>query len=498
MAEVPKTTGSEFSPLPPRPPSPPLSGATAKLKRLNEEQLEEMLSSLPDFCFERPERGKPVVRSITTLNASQKANLFTFIPIEQQPSPSTPCINEAIEEKRKYDLQNICKNPIYCHPNLNVPLPPFKHLPTLPPQLVQAYLDELTRRVSNLMKAVHFTPKNESPDALLRDPIEMAELLTRYSFAEILQSDPSTLFKEKHRFMALISKEANKLSLAYKTMKKALTNVPIQPPLEGDKLDSDLSKILSSLNDASQAEDFKNLCTIAIETCVKLEVERNNLITKVREYLYSREESLDPFLPSELPPTLLQGPPLGEEEMWISILPTLEEGQRPYLYLIEKTRQFLAPYLSKEITSKNENVARGELKDSFLPGFHEEFKDVPASMDAWIEYFLLNAYLKIAAQGINLENLDETAEYYRELEKQETANGYVEAARLHAEQAVVIEEAIESYLKNFATALKHSLKIDFKSMELTNKEIKWLANYTLYNPTTPLPSDWKKQANKYM
>lgn len=486
MAEVPKTEGPRFEALPPLPKTPPLSETTGKIKMLMEEELEEMLWTLPETSFETPE-----VRSIKTLIPPQKANLFNLIPIEQELSPGTPLLNEAIQEKRKYDLENICKNPIYWHPNLHVPLPEPSEVPTLPPPVVRDVLIGLTQRVSDLMKSVQYNPKNETPDALLRDPAEMTELLTRYSFAQVVQCDARTLFESKDIVIKLISNKVNELILAYQTMKKALAEVPIKPPLPAENLIHALSKTIASLSSARTAEDFKTLCSDAIDISVKLEVERNTLIKSVCNYLKAQRESLAPFLSLAPADFFLAGPAFGEEERWISSIIEQKQKMAPFIYLIEQTQQFLAPYLNGQITQETENTARGDVKNSILPQFHSEFPNVSLT-DAALEHFLLNAYLKIAGQGVDLRLLEQTRPLHLGEAGQAKAAGKEDIAKDRENKAQEIQNEIDLRIANLIAALEHSLQIDFGSMNLTPNQIRFLAIHTLFNPNEPLPRKWKE------
>lgn len=496
MSEVSKSTGPGFGALPPPPPSlPSAKGTKGKVQLLMEKQMEEMFRKLPDAYFETPMEGKPIVRTFETLLPAHKGNLLNLIPIEQEVSPDTPLINSVIVEKQEHDLENISKNPIYRHPNLQVFFSPPWAVPTLDPEGVKGELDQLTQRVSVIMKAVNYSPKDESPGALLRDPVKMAELLTSYSFAEVLRSDASALFRSKNHIFNLISERVNELILAYTTVKQVIREGPIQPPLAGNTLIHDLSQILASLPQASTAEDFKKLCLAAIDASCKLEVERNTLIKYVCKYLKSQRESIAPFLTLEPAEELLAGPAFKEEGEWITQIINQEKMMVPVIYLIEKTKQFLAPYLSGEITRENENIARGDLKSRILPEFHKEFKEAGVLSDAELEQCLLNVYLKIAAQGVDLNVLEETRDFHIREGEEAKRTGKPKAAMLHFKRANTSQDEIERQKTKFIKGLEHSLKIDFRNLNLNPKQITWLALYTLYSPQEPLPSDWMERAS---
>lgn len=494
MAEVPRTRGPGFSPLPSRPSPRPVSGATAKVKKLTEEALNEMLQTLPEDSFVKPESGQLLVRSIRTLTPQQKVNLFTLIPPEQLPSYDTPLINEAIEEKQRYTLENICNSPVYRHPNLGVSLPPIADVYALDPLEVKQYIDRLSTRVFEIIMDVNYHPTDKRLKYPLKNPVAMAVLLTLYSFVEVVQCDTQTLFQLKDNIINLMSDKVNKLVLAYQTVKKAAIGPLLQLSLPGDKLINDLSQIFPSLPSANTAEDFKKLCSIVINTSIELEVERNNLIKDVSEYQGSERKFLAPFKTFEPADIVVSGPAFGQEEEWIAAIVKEKQEMRLYSYLVEKTKDYLAPYLSGKITRATEDETVGDLKDSFLSDFHREFQNVPLPSDAEVEHFVFNAYLKIGGRGINLKNSENAATFYREqavFAITEQKRNWEDASATLSGQAYEIDQEIKSHLTTFIAALQHALKLDFPSMHLTDEEIGRLANFTLYNPTTPLPPNWR-------
>ena len=61
--------------------------------------------------------------------------------------------------------------------------------------------------------------------------------------------------------------------------------------------------------------------------------------------------------------------------------------------------------------------------------------------------------------------------------------------RLREKKVLSVEEHREAYPK----ALKHALRIDFRSMDLTDQEIEFLADSAITNVSFLVPADWRNQ-----
>jgi hypothetical protein len=149
-------------------------------------------------------------------------------------------------------------------------------------------------------------------------------------------------------------------------------------------------------------------------------------------------------------------------------------------FITLKIHEFLLPYFRKEITPKNENINRPSLPSQILPQLKDQVTKNPLTENKAVCY-MLSSYLEQCANaclppipfqpgGINFPSKTPR----EELQKQ-----------------------VAECLPPFTEALKHSLKIDFKELNLTYKEIESLAAWGLHH--TPifddrraLPENWRE------
>lgn len=472
-------------PTAPRSVPDPLSGTSAKVQMLGEKQLLDWVDSLPTTSFEPSDPSTLEKIWIKRLLPRYREYLFQAIPAEQLYSPQTPTVNVAIKEKQIHDFETICKNPVYRHPNLIAicDLPPLSEVKVMTPEAINFALRRVTEAVSSMIRTVHYNPKNVSPEALLRNPQEMTELLTRYSFYELIDYDNSFSFEKTSESVDFMTKKVTERICAFETLAQVTKEISVSVPQTAVELIQQLQTILSLLPECSD-ENFQNLCADAISFSSRLALDQQTLINSLCGFLRSQKESFTPFyLFGPSIDEFLEGPAFGKEEKWVADLPKLTLKFSCLTYLSNAVRQFLNPFLSGEITPATEEVNRKELKDSLLPEFHKTFPQMNVA-DSWLELLLLSMYIKIAAQGLTLTGLQNA---YVFMEEQAEIG-----STIHGKKALEIQEGIDSFLQNFISGLKHSLHIDFKSMHLTDKEIEWLANKALFEPALHLSQSWRK------
>lgn len=660
--------------------------------------------------------GEYQVPSVTHLDSMRKAKVLALIPLEQEYSDQTPNVNIAIEEKRRRDLENICKNPIYRNSLLNVALPNHLEIRAMSREAVGEKLTELTQRVAAMMSDVAY-PYRLTPHQLLRDPIAMAELLGTVPFSPLLKHTSDELFRAKDDVIRDISMKGNALISAIATLGAASENAHIYIPKPIVQHYQQALKIQKTLSSTTTPEDFQKLCCTYAHAIGVLASDRLTLIKNLRQNIKSTIEDINVKIPIEYLPSLedyLEGPALGDESRWLSMVPQLSNILLPSATLLTATQNFLAPYLERRIVSENEYVAflqamqqhlasyfveknitleecetflaatrpfllrffkekslsqeettifvratrqflspyfamgvgqeaqarffhvlnqflapyiekgfiperedvqRPEMKDWLIPRLPAEhmqaleapFLQMPQTSSSQnpIEYLLLSAYLKIVSKGVNLQALENSKNVHlveantakQQAENAEKAattarNLAEEAKKLHLhvqeqnisaetlgllaqaqslleqvqgqsakeqwllpkeralfapeldllvqaqsmlakdqslqalEQVLItlehlmlglekalhiqeerlmettrqrhkkaeeIQEAINSYVSTVTLSLAHSLRIDFKSMNLTDQEIAYLGRETLFKPSIPLPFNWRER-----
>lgn len=499
MAEIHGPIGPRFEPVPSEPPLEPVSTPSSQAKILSEKQLWIILKNFLGMPTKNVDLHQIMEQSFPMLPQEQKENLIALVPPEQDYSDQTPNVNIVIEEKQRRDLTKICKNPIYHNPSLILSLPDPSTIQYMSAKEVSQKLNELTAAVSTMMTVVHFHPQEESPQALLRNPSEISELRLRYFFCPVLEDDASTLFRKREQVQELMRAKIHEMRPGIEALELASLERKITVSEACTDRGGLLYAIPKALLFAKTPEAFYKAFFDALNTLTQHLSDRQTLVKNLCQYIQSKIDSFLPLIDLEDIKTyvdqILEGPALGRENEWISQIQKLDDLLGPQTFLLEMTKSFLAPYLEGKITKENENVDRKELKDELIPEFRSYFPRSKVT-DTEIQHFLLSAYLKIATKGVDVTNLEKARDFYKEQEGQAKLNRDEKAARLHIEKAEEIQEAIDSVFINFTLALEHSLPIDFKSMQLTEKEIDWVAIETMMYPNLPLPLDWRDQAKK--
>lgn len=499
MAELHGPSISRYEPASKQPRLETPSTPPPAVKTLGEKQLFTILKNLFGDGLKTTDPQLLIKQSLPLLTPQQKESLFALIPHEQEYSDQTPNVNIVIEEKQKFDLIKICQNPNYRDPAYSLALPDAASVRGMSPEKVRKKLNLLTAAVSSMMARVGFHPKNESPHAVLRNPNEISELLMRYSFFPVLGSDPDTLFEMKETAEPLMRNQINEMLSCIKTLINASSQRHIS--VSDSCLDryGHLLEMPEALSSAHTPEEYHKAFFDAFTTYMQLASERQTLVKNLGQYLQTQKETLTPYLDFEtIQPrieTVLEGPEFGKESEWISQIQKIDDPLLPYTSLLEMTKEFLTPYLEGKITQKTEDVYRHELTRDLIPHFRQLFPKSNLSDDE-IEHFLLSAYLKIASKGVDLQNLENARVFHISEAREAKKDGNVKARNLHLKKAREIDDAINSHIDSFSSALEHSLRIDFRSMNLTNTEIDWLAMEILCDPQHPLPFNWRDEVSE--
>lgn len=420
--------------------------------------------------------------SFTQMHPQQLKALCDLVPPEQSYSPDTPYVNFVIFEKQKRDLENMCKNSVYRHPALGIPLPRPAEVAQMNPEQVQQILSALTDRVSQLIGTMGLSPQ-VSAASYLRNADSMVELLSLSRFVDFTRYDIPMIFSHKQEIEKfLIDCKDYSKNLLHIILGKTHKQIDDVPGLRS--LYQKLEATEQSINASSTPENFHEEIRSFIRILVEMDKIKQKLLEeRCRLDKSSFEEALS-YVPngskfSESIAYLFEGPVHGQEQSWFDQEAIILDHLYQYAALINSVREFLSPYVAKEITPATENVNRGELKDLILPRFRMVY---PGSQmtDGEIEHFLLSAYLREGTFGIDLKTLEKThAKYLLESEP--------------ASAAETLRTA-EEHLSAFTAALLHSLRIDFRSMNLSDQEVGWLARRMMLTPKEPLPLDWRLRA----
>jgi hypothetical protein len=176
-----------------------------------------------------------------------------------------------------------------------------------------------------------------------------------------------------------------------------------------------------------------------------------------------------------------QAPSLHKQEYprFSSLIQALQEKQKILSrqieigqnFIEEKVEAFLYPYLTGKITAQTVNLHRPSLPSQILPMLEKEFSP-PIFSKGQAVCYILSCYLKQCAQAC----LPPIAGFQTRFEMQTNLK--------------------KSILPGLTESLKRSLKIDFKELNLSNKELEFLAAWGLrhtsaFNERAPLPENWR-------
>ena len=189
--------------------------------------------------------------------------------------------------------------------------------------------------------------------------------------------------------------------------------------------------------------------------------------------------------------------PFGHEEQWLSAVEEYFEIIRPYERIVESIREFLQPYLDGAILPETEDRHRPEVRQWLLPMIRSEFPDFPAS-DNEIETIALSSYLGIGARNLDAHFLKSTYGYFASgFDVRSLQNAPPKMLSVLIKTHPKIQRATETILTAreaigaYQEALLHGLKIDFRSLGLSDKEIVLLAKNRIMNPNIPLGEVWR-------
>jgi hypothetical protein len=172
---------------------------------------------------------------------------------------------------------------------------------------------------------------------------------------------------------------------------------------------------------------------------------------------------------------------------------------KPYLRIVECIQEFLAPYLRGSISFETEDRGRPEIRQWLIPTIRSEFPTFDAR-DEEIEAIALSTYLGIGSRGLDLQRytvmLAECAQTEGiDLTQLRPHTRRMQRALLKeyplTRQALEGELIVAGGFRLYREALHHSLRIDFRSLNLQDIEIEILAENQCMNPGRPLGIEWR-------
>jgi hypothetical protein len=231
--------------------------------------------------------------------------------------------------------------------------------------------------------------------------------------------------------------------------------------------------------------------------------ERLSLISSIQRYMKLKVSELSRFFRSscllDFRRVLDEEPPFDQEQEWFTIIVERFETMKPYLRIVECVQEFLAPYLGGKLSPETEDVRRPEICQWLIPTIRHEFPNFDAP-DEKIETIVLSAYLRIGARGLDLQRCTKMVE---ECAKAEGINLEIFRQYTRTQQLVFLKEypltqqafggalIAEGSFRLYLEALHHSLRIDFRSLNLQDNEVHLLAENQCRNPDEPLGSEWR-------
>ncbi len=184
-----------------------------------------------------------------------------------------------------------------------------------------------------------------------------------------------------------------------------------------------------------------------------------------------------------------QIPALQEKDLpqYLNLIQAIKKNQEIYstipgrihseqLFIENEIQRFLHPYLTGQYTDKNEDIHRPSLPSKLLPM-------IKILSPKQAECHMLASYLEQSAIAC-----------LPPIQKQETeSRGEKEQKQIRWKLQAQLNESV---LPGFTQALKHSLRIDFRELNLTDKEIEFLAAWGLhhmpiFDERAPLPENWR-------
>ena len=453
---------------PPESPRRPLSSPSLS----SHEKSTKMIESLVSKLFRQMDAGpNPNIRNLT---AAQREKLFSLT--EGCNTFDDRIANKVLYARQLQDLDLLYKSPLW----RDLGLPPQQEADTLSQDEIAHLLKSAKDKIDEMMKsaAVFGFPPVSQKD-LLRDSEQLLLLISLYDLARDI-SKPQFLFSHKEEIIERLRTLFQYLQEDLKEAKKASEAVLGHPIADSTALLQANEAIFKNILEASSPEEFRRACTEAAQNASSLETARLAEFRAVCQNVKTVFHQLSPYFPQEGLfsnfQTLLNPPKTEVAQIWAQeVCQTLAEF-RPLTYLIEAVQDHLKPYQTGAIRPRDEDQSRSELRSTLIPKFRAAFPSYPLS-DEDVERFILSVYVEEGLRGVSFHALNATSFQFAEAEAGELANAAL----------ATMDEHFSAYVK----ALRHSLRIDFRSMNLTDDEVETLARKAAFSTSPILTRNWR-------
>jgi hypothetical protein len=441
-------------------------------------------------------QGRP--SAIHELTSAQRTRLFSLVEGDYQRFEN-PTANAVLFARQRHDLQVLCCNPV-CQ-NLGMDLPSLDRIPSLSQEEVVDLLREATELISRMMdEVVDLGFPQTQAKTVLANPSQLFMLVSLTNLSRGL-SDPQALFDRREAVARDIGTLVQVFENGLRQRVDISQTIRGRPNEESVRLLETTRSLLDRLARASTPEEFQQACIEVSHHVVALEEARQAETHEICQLTKTRFTQLQPyFVPHDISPNAhrLQRPPLeGTEAPWTDEVLRFHREAQPIVYLLGLVQNHLRPYLDGSVAPEAEDHSRAELCSWVVPKFRAAFPQSSLS-DEEIERFVLSAYLREGARGLDLESLGATSRHFsEEAGRYGPEDLYLRDSSAHAPESRLAHEArttAESHFVAYTEALKHSLRIDFRSLNLTDGEIELLARSTIASESFFLPANWRELA----
>ena len=420
------------------------------------------------------------------------------------PGHGTPASEYSLTYRRS-DLTRICRRLRPREYYFGESLLSDETIENLDQTQIRGAIQALTAKVDELAQRVRLPASDQNhPEFILRSPPHLYQLLYLVDFSE-MQANSQAFLQNKQLLARVISvfkqqvvgtthvfRLADELHVIYS--KKASRHIRLTSGLI-EKLEAEIDSV----------ESLNGLLEQAVTQSSSLFKERLLLLSTIRRCIKFKIIELSRFFRSNLllhfQSFLDEEPPFEQEEEWLRRVIEGFEAMKPHLRIVECIQEFLSPYLEGRISLATEDRDRPEIRQWLIPIIRYEFPTFEVR-DEEIETIALSTYLVIGARGLNLRRYITMLAECAQIEGVDlTLLQQCKKGEQHTmlkdypmtQQTIEVELIVMGAYRLYSKALQHSLRIDFRSLNLRDSEVALLAENQYMNPENPLESEWRTE-----
>ena len=404
---------------------------------------------------------------------------------------------------RRLDLMRICQRLRTREQYFGEALVPEEALENLDQAQIRSTIQALSSKVEELAQRVRLpTSDLASSEFVLRSPPHLYQLLYLVDFFG-MPIERQVFFQNKRlaeRVIDIFKHQVKETTHVLHLAEELHVPYPRKTPTHIRLTSAFIQKLESEVDSVEYLNQLLEQTVIRSSSLVK---ERLSLLSPIRQSIKFKIAELSRFFVSSLLLSfqrfLDEEPSFDREQEWIRTIVERFEVMKPYLRIVECIQEFLAPYLEGKIFLETEDRSRAEIRQWLIPIIRYEFPNFEAR-DEEIETIALSTYLGMGARGLNLQRcitmLAESAQaegadlaQLQRGTKRERSNWLKNypMTQQAVEEELIVMGSYHLYLK----ALRHSLRIDFHSLNLQDNEVELLAVNQYMNPGVPLGSEWR-------